>query len=589
MPTGLIVNKPLDGAIAKDSMELDISAYKPDGQPANITAFIIYDGFERHYLATGAGQIRKTVPIPSAINARKVTMNIEAWGAGYAKKTIFLDRSPSYSVVDAVNGEILDFNDDKILYTGFDYSTTGDLNNVLKLLDRHTRQEIVLTDKFQTNRHGGPKAVLTPKGALFVQEIAYAHEELTEYKNGELILLGEDTDGQFYSADYEVQGHIAAFQRQRAVISKNLLTGVESVVTDNGWLSDLSEDGSIVYLSASDRKIYKFKDGASIKLSALTDPSVLESGAKTDGIRTLYMRSNPKALMLHNGTENIELAPHDTGYHIENGWIIYYKKDSQGTYQGWMISPQGESKLIPAIGTSVISPDGEILGPCISNQICYYSHGDVNEPFPVLADLGRLLYKGNQFYSITGGSILAIHATPNDITPPKTQMLVNGATPVYDGWYKAGARVEFLAQDDPAGTGVRDTRYDINNGPRQTYTGPFVLTGEDTHHYVLDFNSTDNNGNQEGQQRIVIKIDSDIPFTKSTLTPNWSADKTYIKSYTVTLRAYDQTTGVKATYYRINGGEWKTYSGPFEMDQVGERRLDFYSVDNVGNEEKHPA
>ncbi|TYP68889.1 OmpL47-type beta-barrel domain-containing protein [Paenibacillus methanolicus] len=598
-PSGLVVKKPLEGSVFKDQIELDITAYTSEGKPSKIDVVLYYGHADResYYLATGVGEIRKTATIPSIINGNKVKMEILASGIspGYTLRTIFLDRSSSYAIIESVEGKILDFNEDKILYTGYNYGYFGGADTVLKILDRHTRQETILSTHLPEDfDYDQVPAYLTPKGALFIQQLENHHQGLMEYSDGELTL--HDQSDYYYGRNYRVIGSNAAFERQGSVLLKNVQNGVERIVADKGILWDLTEDGTVLYTNTTDRKLYTYKDGKSTRVSTLTDPSVWESSAKTDGTRTLYMRSDTNSLMMHNGTESIELAqnvflPYETGFHIENGWSAYTKVEPLGTGI-WMVSPQGEKKQVTFCNSHAmirsVGSNGEVLSTCNGN-LYYSSFLAGSDAFPVIADLGKLIYKNNKLYSRTGGSILAIHVTPNDITPPKTQLLVNGAAPVASGWYKPGARVEFLAQDDPAGTGVRDTRYDINNGPRQTYSGPFLLSGEDTYFYQVDFNSTDNNGNQEGQQRIIIKIDSDIPYTKSALSPNWSADKTYIKSYTVTLKSYDQTTGVKATYYRINGGEWKTYSGPFEMNQVGERRLDFYSVDNVGNEEKHPA
>ena len=57
----------------------------------------------------------------------------------------------------------------------------------------------------------------------------------------------------------------------------------------------------------------------------------------------------------------------------------------------------------------------------------------------------------------------------------------------------------------------------------------------------------------------------------------------YVNNVTVTLNAIDNT-GVKDTYYRINGGEWKTYDSPFVISEDGDDILiEYYSIDYVGN------
>ena len=56
----------------------------------------------------------------------------------------------------------------------------------------------------------------------------------------------------------------------------------------------------------------------------------------------------------------------------------------------------------------------------------------------------------------------------------------------------------------------------------------------------------------------------------------------YVSNVTVKLNATDNT-GVIATYYRINGGEWKTYDSPFVISEDGMHTIEYYSYDYVGN------
>jgi hypothetical protein len=59
---------------------------------------------------------------------------------------------------------------------------------------------------------------------------------------------------------------------------------------------------------------------------------------------------------------------------------------------------------------------------------------------------------------------------------------------------------------------------------------------------------------------------------------------------TVTLLAVDlplnKGVGVDATYYKLDGGATKTYGGPFKITGDGTHTVEYWSVDNNGNEEK---
>jgi len=59
----------------------------------------------------------------------------------------------------------------------------------------------------------------------------------------------------------------------------------------------------------------------------------------------------------------------------------------------------------------------------------------------------------------------------------------------------------------------------------------------------------------------------------------------YVSNVTVTLNASDNT-GVIATYYRINGGEWQIYESSFIISKEGSNIIEYYSVDYVGNIEE---
>jgi len=57
----------------------------------------------------------------------------------------------------------------------------------------------------------------------------------------------------------------------------------------------------------------------------------------------------------------------------------------------------------------------------------------------------------------------------------------------------------------------------------------------------------------------------------------------YVSNVTVILNAIDKT-GVIATYYRINGGEWQIYESSFiYISKEGSNIIEYYSVDYVGN------
>jgi hypothetical protein len=59
----------------------------------------------------------------------------------------------------------------------------------------------------------------------------------------------------------------------------------------------------------------------------------------------------------------------------------------------------------------------------------------------------------------------------------------------------------------------------------------------------------------------------------------------YVSDVNVTLNATDEESGVNKTYYRLNEGEWKEYINQFIVTSNGVIQVDYYSVDNAGNNE----
>ena len=80
--------------------------------------------------------------------------------------------------------------------------------------------------------------------------------------------------------------------------------------------------------------------------------------------------------------------------------------------------------------------------------------------------------------------------------------------------------------------------------------------------------------------------DTTPPMTTLTIEP---PEPTYEDWYgpmvEVTLNATDNESGVNTTYYQVNDYGWKTYTGPFHISLNGIILVQFYSVDNAGNEE----
>ena len=128
-------------------------------------------------------------------------------------------------------------------------------------------------------------------------------------------------------------------------------------------------------------------------------------------------------------------------------------------------------------------------------------------------------------------------------------------------------------------SGVRWLNYSVD-GVWHEYTRAFSLS-EGTH--VLKFNATDLAGNTEQIQTLSIRIDETPPTTQVSEDKHPNTEGWYRASVNIVLNHTDSLSGFNATYYRIDGGAWNTYSRAFNITDDGIHNIEYYSVDNAGN------
>jgi hypothetical protein len=84
----------------------------------------------------------------------------------------------------------------------------------------------------------------------------------------------------------------------------------------------------------------------------------------------------------------------------------------------------------------------------------------------------------------------------------------------------------------------------------------------------------------------VVLPDFTLPQTTASATGILGTNNWYTSNVMVTLSATDTGSGVKNTYYSLNGGTvWNIYTLPFTITNEGSTTLLFYSLDNAGNRE----
>ena len=156
----------------------------------------------------------------------------------------------------------------------------------------------------------------------------------------------------------------------------------------------------------------------------------------------------------------------------------------------------------------------------------------------------------------------------NDVTPPVT------TSNTMDAWMNQDFNVELTAEDDKSG--VDTTYYSLNGTDFVEGTGFAV---EKSGIQNISFYSVDKAGNIEEVQTAQVKIDKIAPETNSNVSGQWHQE------FTVQLKAEDEESGVKETFYSVNGSEFQQGES-YTFNEEGIHTIAYYSTDVAGNIEE---
>ncbi|MCM3602630.1 hypothetical protein M3175_18000 [Robertmurraya korlensis] len=95
----------------------------------------------------------------------------------------------------------------------------------------------------------------------------------------------------------------------------------------------------------------------------------------------------------------------------------------------------------------------------------------------------------------------------------------------------------------------------------------------------ISYYSVDAAGNKEAVKTVTVNIDQTAPTTTADLPTTWVKEAVNVK-----LVASDENSGVKTTYYSVNGSDY-VEGTTFTVDKEGANSISYYSVDSVGNVE----
>jgi hypothetical protein len=150
-----------------------------------------------------------------------------------------------------------------------------------------------------------------------------------------------------------------------------------------------------------------------------------------------------------------------------------------------------------------------------------------------------------------------------------------------NGWWTSNVTMTLSAAD--LMSGPEETLYSIDGGAYQSYTGPFLVSGDWTH--SISYYSTDFAGNVESLNIIEIKIDAMAPNTVAAPSGTLGSNNWYLSSVTLNLDSVDSGSGIDEMKYRLDSGTWLDYVGPFQLTGNGVHDIEYYSTDYAGNVE----
>lgn len=171
-------------------------------------------------------------------------------------------------------------------------------------------------------------------------------------------------------------------------------------------------------------------------------------------------------------------------------------------------------------------------------------------------------------------------APTSTISDPTPGRVIRGSTYVLSG----------SANEDASGSGLSlveistdgSTWHTASGLTTWTYNWDLPADGS----YTVRSRARDNAGNvQSPPASVTVMVDNAPPVSTHSLNGTAGSSGWYVSPVTLTIIGSDATSGVRAIYYRLNSGEWITYTAPVQVSTQGSHDVSYYAVDNGGSSE----
>ena len=166
---------------------------------------------------------------------------------------------------------------------------------------------------------------------------------------------------------------------------------------------------------------------------------------------------------------------------------------------------------------------------------------------------------------------------------PVTNLLFSGAKKHIKNqktYYGKGLTLSLKASD--RFSGVEEIYYSINGAEFKIYSGSIEFPDEKE--IMFKYFAVDHVGNVEKLKTKLFYIDINPPVIEKSIKGNSSLN-VLSKNASIVLTSHDKLSGVKGTYYSIDGKNPVSYTKPLPayLFSGGDHKLAYFSVDNVGN------
>lgn len=230
-------------------------------------------------------------------------------------------------------------------------------------------------------------------------------------------------------------------------------------------------------------------------------------------------------------------------------------------------------KTAPTIGADIdraANGNGWYAANVLVTFACTDALSGTDCPAPIELAEGENQTAGATATDLAGNTAEA-HVSGIDVD--KTAPTVSGeatAAPNAAGWYSGDVLVHWACADALSGLdGVCPADSTLTGSGADLSVSAVVQ---------------DRAGNQGTVTVSGINVDRVAPATTASVPPPY-ASGWYDGPIPVTLNASDDLSGVRTTYYRVDGGAATAYAGTFPYAVPGVHTLSFWSVDNAGNTE----